>query len=163
MRGRKPIPTDVKIRNGNPGNRALNTNEPRPGKLTELGEPPEWMGTYGKAEWNRVGPVLISLGLLTEADLMVFSAYVMNVDLLINAQIAIERDGMTIAGGRDGTREVRNPALAAFASATTAIRAFASEFGMSASARSRIHLPGDDDDVSLEDLLGGPADDDIVQ
>lgn len=147
----RPIPTALKRLRGNPGRRPLNDDEPQPAELVALGDPPDFLGPYGIEEWRRAGPVLIDLGLLTEADLMVFTTYCMNVNILIEAQHDIERNGMTIDGARG---PVRNPALATFAAATTALRSLAAEFGMTPSSRSRMRMPGDERE-SLEDLLGG--------
>ena len=47
MRGRKPVPTRLKVIRGNPGKRALNKNEPQP--AGELADPPDWMSESQKA------------------------------------------------------------------------------------------------------------------
>ena len=41
MKGRKPVPTHLRVIRGNPGKRALNGNEPLP--VGDLVDPPEWM------------------------------------------------------------------------------------------------------------------------
>lgn len=148
--GPRPAPTADKELRGNPGKRPLNKNEAKPHKLTELPEPPDYIGDYGAREWNRVGPELIKLGLMSTVDLQVFEAYCLNVQLMVDARKAIADKGMLVNGARG---KVRNPAIAAFASASTAIRGFASEFGLSPSARSRIKLPTDSDDI-LAGLMG---------
>lgn len=158
MQGPAPLPTAIKELRGNPGKRPLNDREPKPGQLVAIGDPPEFLGEYGQAEWHRVGPVLIALGLLTEADLMTFVNYCMNVDILMMAQRDIETHGMTIYGAR-GT--VKNPALTSFASASNALRQLAAEFGMTPSSRSRMKLPGDDGQ-SLDDLLADDGTEDAA-
>ncbi len=50
MRGRKPVPTYLKVIRGNPGKRPLNENEPVPDGA--LADPPEWMSESQKAGWN---------------------------------------------------------------------------------------------------------------
>lgn len=150
--GPKPAPTADKVARGNPGKRALNKNEAEPHKLSILPPAPEYIGEFGAREWNRVGPILVKHGLLTEVDMQVFEAYCLNVQLMIDARDEIKKNGMLVMGARG---RVRNPAIAAFSAASTAIRGFASEFGLSPSARSRIKLPGDD-----TDLLGGVMGDD---
>lgn len=147
----RPVPTKIKRLKGNPGMRPLPKpgEEPEPAELVALGDPPDFLGSFGTKEWYRVGPVLIQLGLLTEADLMIFVAYCLNVNILVESQLDIDKNGMTIEGSRG---PVRNPALATFAAATTALRSLAAEFGMTPSSRSRMRLPGDEGDT-LEDLL----------
>lgn len=148
--GNKPIPTAIKLRNGNPGNHPLNRNEPQSPKLVELGEPPEWLGKYGRQEWHRVGPIFIGMNLLTEADLAAFTAYCAALDAMITAKIDMDKNGYTIRGPKGSTR---NPAVSVFGTAVSQLRALASEFGATPSSRSRIQLPGDDGE-SLADLLG---------
>ena len=146
--GRKPTPTDLAKLRGNPHQHALNENEPKPEFSEEVPPAPEWLGDYGKREWERVAPYLHKSKLLSEADQLAFATYCQNVDLLIESTLDIKKNGHTITGARG---EVRNPALASFAQATTALRAMAAEFGMTPSSRSRIKLPDDPGD-SLSDL-----------
>lgn len=142
---------------GNPGKRALPKpgEEPEPAAVEELPPPPEWLGDFGVKEWERVGPALIGLRLLTETDLLTFAAYCANVDLMIESMLDIQKNGTTIRGARG---DVRNPALASFAQAVTALRALACEFGMTPSSRARMKLPGDDGE-SLSDLMGDDGED----
>ena len=154
-----PIPTAIKELRGNPGKRALNDAEPEPDKLMKLPEPPSYIGEYGAREWNRVGPILIKLGLLTEADMQVFEAYCLNVQLMVDARNEIEEKGMLVTGARG---KVRNPAIAAFSAASTAVRGFAAEFGLTPSARSRIKLPTSDDNP-LAGLMGDDGPDDFTR
>ncbi len=157
MAAPKPIPTEVKKIMGNPGKRRLPKpgEEPEPAHVTALPDPPDWLGEYGKREWLRCGPSLMDMRLLTETDLIAFSAYCANVDLMIDSKIEIEKNGPTILGARG---YVRNPALASFGQAVTALRALATEFGMTPSSRARMRLPGDDGE-SLSDLMGNDTED----
>ena len=143
---------------GNPGKRALPKpgEEPEPDVVETLPDAHDWMGDYGRREWARVGPALVNLRLLTEADLLTFAAYCANVDLMIESALDIKKNGTTIRGARG---DVRNPALASFAQAVTALRGLATEFGMTPSSRARMRLPGDDGE-SLADLMGDDGNED---
>lgn len=145
MGGRKPKPTAVKRLTGNPGKRPLPAEgeEPDPGTLDALPEPPDWLQEleYGRREWYSRGPTLLTMGLLTPADEMSFALYCLQVDICIKASQDIQKNGQTIRGARG---EVRNPALASLASATTAATKLAAEFGLTPSSRGRMKLPGDD-------------------
>lgn len=145
-RGRMPLAIEDKEMRGNPGQRKLTPKEERPATspLFELPSAPEYLGEYGIKEWNKIGPELVRMKMLNETDLPAFSAYCMNIDLLINAQKDIQEHGMTVLGHRGW---VRNPAIAAFGQASTAIRGFIGEFGLSPSARSRIRIPKDEKDI----------------
>lgn len=65
-RGRPPTPTALKILRGNPGKRAINTDEPKPPR----GEvkPPPWLKGRGRTAWKWIAPVLQQMGVLTTAD-----------------------------------------------------------------------------------------------
>lgn len=160
MASPKPIPTEIKRLMGNPGKRALpkKGEEPEPEIVDSLPEAPDWLGEYGAIEWERVGPVLVELRLLTAGDLLTFAAYCANVDLMIESMLDIKKNGTTIRGARG---DVRNPALASFAQAVTALRALACEFGMTPSSRARMKLPGDDGE-SLADLMADDGKEDAT-
>jgi P27 family predicted phage terminase small subunit len=156
--GRKPTATAQKRLNGNPGKRALNHDEPAPKIFNKLPTPPDWLGEYAVAEWKRAGKILLELGLLADADLMLFAAYCQNVHMLIVASINVKQNGFTIAGARG---EVKNPAVSSFQTATTALRSLASEFGMTPASRTRFKSPADDEE-SFEEIMNevqGDADD----
>lgn len=146
-----PLPTQEHILRGNPSKKKLEPEkEMQAILLTELPEAPPFLGEYGTAEWNRTGPILIANKMLNEGDLQVFQAYCMNVELIVQSQLDMQKNGLTIIGQRG---RIKNPAVVSFGQATTAIRGFAAEFGLSPSARSRIKLPSDDADV-LSQLMG---------
>jgi P27 family predicted phage terminase small subunit len=144
---------------GNPGKRKLPKlgEEPSPELVETLPPAPEWLGEFGTKEWERVGPVLVAQRLLTDADLLIFGAYCANVDLMIESMLDIQKNGTTIRGQRG---DVRNPALASFAQAVTALRGLACEFGMTPSSRARMRLPGDDGE-NLSDLMADDGTEDI--
>lgn len=156
--GRKPLSVQDKMERGNPGQRNLHKDEqPKLKTLFQLPTAPSYLGEYGIKEWDRTGPLLVAAKMLTESDLPAFQAYCMNIDLLIQAQLDIQSNGMQVMGHRGW---VRNPAIAAFGQASTAIRGFVAEFGLSPSARSRIRIPKDDQDV-LGLLMGDDDTDDF--
>lgn len=148
--GRKPVPTELHKLRGNPSKKHLPgaKEEPQPEISSECPIAPDWLGPYARKEWDRVAPYLWKNGLLTEADETALASYCQNVDLMVAATMDINEKGYTVMGQRG---PVRNPALASFAQATTAMRAMATEFGMTPSSRSRIRLPNDPG-TSLGDL-----------
>jgi len=67
MRGRKPLPTALKLLRGNPGKRPINRTEPRPEALGA--EPPEELASDdAKREWRRTIAPAIPTGQITSAD-----------------------------------------------------------------------------------------------
>ena len=73
QRGRKPKPTAVKVLEGNPGKRSLNTAEPKPEKKAP--RCPSWLEDEAKKEWKRMSKQLEQLGILTEIDMAAFAGY----------------------------------------------------------------------------------------
>ena len=73
MRGRKPKPTALKLIDGNPGKRPINTNEPK----ATGGKPtcPSHLSPTAKAEWKRISGTLHELGILTTVDRAALAAY----------------------------------------------------------------------------------------
>ena len=73
QRGRKPKPTAIKVLEGNPGKRSLNTAEPKPEKKAP--RCPSWLEEEAKKEWKRMSKQLEQLGILTEIDMAAFAGY----------------------------------------------------------------------------------------
>ena len=74
-RGRKPLPTAVKILEGDrgKGRRPLNRNEPVPN--ADQVKCPSWHMPEAKKEWKRLAPSLIAMGALTNHDVSNFAGY----------------------------------------------------------------------------------------
>jgi len=60
--GRKPKPTAIKVLEGNPGKRSLNTQEPKPRKKAP--RCPPWLEEEAKKEWKRMAKQMEQLGIL---------------------------------------------------------------------------------------------------
>jgi phage terminase small subunit len=116
MRGQKPVPTALKLINGNPGKRAINAREPKP----EIGAPdaPEWLSAEARIEWNEIVRDLLAIGVLTKIDRAVLAAY---------CQIL----GEIVRKGRVG--EIPTPALFG------QLRGYMAELGLTPASRTRIH------------------------
>lgn len=67
MRGRKPVPTTLRILRGNPHDHALNRDEPQPESLDEAC-PEELTDPVAQAEWERGIVPNIATGQITAAD-----------------------------------------------------------------------------------------------
>lgn len=145
----KPLAVEDKILRGNPGKRALPEPIAPTELLFDLPEPPSYLGEYGTKEWHRTGPALIRMRMLAESDLPAFQAYCMNINLMIESALDMQTNGLTIMGQRG---RIKNPAVVSFGQATTAIRGFVSEFGLSPSARTRIKVPTENEDI-LQQLM----------
>lgn len=78
-RGPPPKPTALKVLEGNPGKQKIkNTGEPMPNLLESVPTPPKRLLKEAKAEWKRLAPALVALGLLTEVDTSAFAELCQN-------------------------------------------------------------------------------------
>lgn len=73
MRGRKPAPTALRRRNGNPGKRGYNHAEPVPPE--GLPDCPPHLAAVAQDEWARIAGVLYDMGVLTVVDRAALAAY----------------------------------------------------------------------------------------
>ena len=73
MRGRKPVPTHLKIIRGNPGKQAINKSEPKPSDR----EPVMPVVLQGEAlvEWHRISDELRAMGCFRASDMAVIAFY----------------------------------------------------------------------------------------
>jgi len=152
MDGRKPKPTYLKLVTGNPGRRPLNKNEPKPRR--KLMQPPDELSDDAKIEWKRIAPELHRLGLLTVADRAALAAYCEEWAVFMVARRALarmaERDLLT--GGlmikSESGYAMQNPLVGTAHKARRAMIAYAAEFGMTPSARSRIQIGNGEVDLT---------------
>lgn len=136
MPGPAPKPTKLKLLEGNPGRRPLNTSEPQP----EIGAPtqPEWLLPEGKREWARIVPELVRLGLLAKIDRASLAAYCQCWAMYVAAIKDIEANGTTFKTdtGYEGPR----PSVGVAVKMLEKLSTFAAKFGLTPSDRSRIHV-----------------------
>jgi P27 family predicted phage terminase small subunit len=136
QRGPAPKPTELKRLAGNPGKRKLNEAEPKP-----LGVPscPAWLSREAKAEWRRVLPELVRLGIIGKVDGAALAGYCCAYATFRQAEEAIQTHGLTFETGT-GYR-AQSPEVGIRSKALEQMMQYLSEFGMSPSSRSRIVTP----------------------
>jgi P27 family predicted phage terminase small subunit len=143
-RGPRPIPTHLKLLRGNPGRQKLNENEPQPEIPPNIPAPPAFLNGYALEEWHRVERELYALKLLTNVDINPLAAYCVAYQRWRDAEEMLhdmaKRDGVTRALLIKGTKgvAVRNPLVAVARQAALDMVRYASEFGLTPAARSRI-------------------------
>ena len=146
MSGRRPKPTNLKLLTGNPGGRPLNANEPQPA-VVEL-PVPTGLDAFGRQAWKRNAPVLIKLGLLTEADADTLALYC--------DAYSQWRHGSRALRGLAPTDEGYRTVAITVEKARDQMRLLATEFGMTPSSRSRLSVQKADERVDpMEELLSG--------
>lgn len=155
MRGRKPVPTELKILRGNPGQRPLNALEPQPEQAATL-DPPDYLDDQGRREWVAKAPMLQRLGLLTEADLDTFGLYCQTFARWKHAQKQIALYGMVHVTEKTGSLQI-SPWLSIANKAQSECQKLLVEFGCTPSSRSRVTVskrPSANQDADKERFFG---------
>ena len=151
MAGRKPKPTALKLVQGNPGKRKLNTREPRP-RPANLGNAPRWLPAEGQRQWRKVGKELAEIGVLSALDQHALALYCM--------EYARWREYQKRAKGaetliNDKGNEIQNPYLRLADRAFDHMLKIMSEFGMTPSSRTRLQVQPEEDFDPMEEFLRG--------
>jgi P27 family predicted phage terminase small subunit len=141
--GPPPIPIPLKLLRGNPGKKPIPTQF-EPERLPEVPNAPAFLLGFAREEWDRVAPSLHTLGLLSVLDLMPFAAYCLAYQHWRQAEerlgeLAVEdpESRGLLVKVREGHAR-RSPLVQIAASAAADMLRYASEFGMTPAARTRI-------------------------
>ena len=145
-RGRKPLPTHLKLVTGNPGKRAINRQEPK----APLGRPscPAHASDKARETWGYVCGLLEDMGILATTDALAIEMLCEAYADFVAASKALKDFGSDFyeTATESGSIMYRaHPALAKKQDADRRIRGWLAEFGLTPSARSRIKLGGDAD------------------
>jgi P27 family predicted phage terminase small subunit len=135
VRGRKPVPTQLKLLRGNPGRRPLPTHEPTPALVDVNTAPPAWLDKMARQEWRRVAPLLAKNGLLSELDGNALAAYCVVFAEWRTAARQARR--MPTVVGPNGFL-MASPFVAQARQALALLRSLMTDFGMTPSARARV-------------------------
>ena len=149
-RGPTKKPTKFKVLEGNPGNRPLDPDPPAVPPRTRIPTPPRNMGKHGRREWRRIAKILIELGVLTDLDMTLFTAYCHTFHEYYVAQLEVTKLGTIMKYKRTGAI-YQNPYLAVKRQALKEMKDLSAKFGLSPADRARI-LSGTKDDN--DDALG---------
>jgi P27 family predicted phage terminase small subunit len=138
MRGRKPKPTALLRLHGNPGKRPLPVDEPQPRQDKNL-SCPEHLDQEAKNEWQRMSVELEALGLLTVVDRAALAAYCQCYSRWVKLEGIVQKTGEVLFNKISG-QHYPSPYMGALNRALKNMQMFASEFGLSPSSRTRIHV-----------------------
>lgn len=150
MRGRKPLPTELKLAAGNPGKRTLNLNQPRPAGPLSC---PRALNKLARSEWHRVKRALGDQVALTAADRAALAIYCAAWARWVEAEDKVRILGevvMTKSGNA-----IQNPYRSIASHAEKVMLQAAAEFGMTPSSRSRLVAANPQRGPSLAELLEG--------
>jgi P27 family predicted phage terminase small subunit len=145
MKGRKPVPTSLKILSGTRKDR-VNRSEPKalPGRPAC----PDHLDDVAKAKWAEMVGVIEPMGTLTLAEGEALAIYCGAFSRYLRALDAIARDGITIDGGGR-----KHPALIAVKDAESTMMRIISEFGLTPSSRSKVSGLAEAPKDSLDEFL----------
>jgi P27 family predicted phage terminase small subunit len=135
-------PTHLKIVQGNPGHQKLNRAEPKPTPTAPTR--PDWLEPEAKREWSRITPELERLGLLTVVDRGALAAYCQAWGRAVAAEKVLTTYGLTFSTPNGYLQQ--RPEVAIAQKSWQLVRAFAAEFGLTPSARSRLSVQKPEDD-----------------
>ena len=142
-----PIPTNLKTMRGTARPCRLNDKEPHPEKLESLA-PPEELHDSERECWNNVITGLQNAGIATVVDISALTAYCKAWCGWIAEIKIIEKEGSVVTGGTGGP--IINPHVRIANDYFKQMLAIWREFGMTPSARSRIHSETDKPDDDYE-------------
>lgn len=140
-RGPAPKPTALRLLEGNPSGRPINTKEPQPNTLRNV-EAPAHLSERAKSLWNTLVPELVQIGVLTQIDVFAFTRYIEYLDEYMQAQDRL-RDMknaflLPMKNKRGDTYLAINPLLYVKNHASNQLLKLEQQFGLTPASRSRI-------------------------
>jgi P27 family predicted phage terminase small subunit len=149
-----PVPTVIKIANGNPGKKRLSKKEPKPTKAISQ-EAPKWLSREAKAMWRKLVPEFQAMGLLASIDANTFATYCESFTTYIRLTEELLAEGEVIRGhNRSGHAYVlANPKSNMRMQAYERFRKAGALIGDSPASRARLGRLLDDDTDELDEVL----------
>lgn len=134
MRGRKPVPSHLKVLRGTDQPCRMNPDEPKP-EPSEMTAPPG-LSPAALKEWDRVKKVLAESGIVSVLDTNALAAYCEMYAIWASAIKHLQREGMVVSSKRG--EPMRNPYLKIANDAHDRMVKMLTEFGMTPSSRTRV-------------------------
>jgi len=152
-------PTPLKVVRGTQRPDRANPAEPRPEPLSvDAAHPPRWLklSPLAKRAWRDIAPLLISMRVLTSADLVALSLLCDSLATIVTAKEHVAEHGATYeTRGEGGSLMIRkHPAVEIHAEASRFAKAMLGEFGMTPAARSKVSQVGGAKRDPLAEWLG---------
>ena len=141
-RGPRPQPSALNRLRGHPGKRKTRRALEPPAPTAALLRPPRWLDAAAKAEWRRLAPELVRLGVLTLLDVGMFAGYcawfarwrACETELVALKRIITKTPSGYVRA---------HPLVTMTRDAAKMMDLFASHFGLSAADRASMSLPLD--------------------
>jgi P27 family predicted phage terminase small subunit len=107
-------------------------------RLARLWIPPPHIGEHGRGFWTRTGRILIEKGILTPGDRESFTALCLAYNRMIEAEIQMQKEGMTVTGSRGDTK--KSPCFTIWKVSCDQFNLLAKEFGLTPASRNKIKV-----------------------
>lgn len=134
--GRTPTPTSLKVLRGNPGKGPINSSEPKPPPADTT--PPASLSDFGVSIWNQTVPVLVRMGVFTQADRLTITRYCLLQEQFDHVVKHVRENGMTQLTQTGYSQLTAEGAL--FKSLPAELLRIEQQFGMTPAARSAIKV-----------------------
>ena len=156
-KGRKPLPTHLKVVRGTEKPSRANPNEPKPSPA--IPRPPDLLGKEAKKAWHRTAKHLYELGVLSELDRDALAAFCVQYAIWVDAVDRIQKNGVIQEDGllaeTPNGYPVQHPLVAIINRAQSEMRKWMTEFGMTPSSRTRISAQPQEEPDEFEMFLRG--------
>jgi len=149
QRGPAPIPTAIRVLEGNPGKRPLNRQEPQP--RPKAPKCPDHLDETARKEWKRLLPILRRMKILTEADGIALAGLCQAYSTMAQAQAKLNRTGLLY--GKEGQPIRASPLLRIIHDCSERINILCREFGLTPAARSRLQMNSTQNPSGGDDIL----------
>ncbi len=153
MKGRKTLPTEVKKLNGTLRKSRTNTNELKPTLVIDYPSAPLILNDYAVSVWNKTIPELRTLGVLSNIDMELITAYCIEMGRYNEAQDLIKKNGSPITKAPSGYAMIHPWYTISRQSLKSAVE-IGSMFGITPSARARVQT-NNNKPSKLDSLLNG--------
>lgn len=156
VRGKVPKPDAIKEAQGTLKKSRVNNDQPVFDVPKDLPKPPNTMNIYGKRLWNAMLPMLVNVGLYTEADYNAFELLCMAYGDMIKARKDLAKSGTVVLSPNGAVYQHPNVGIAN--QAWKRVKDMLTQFGLTPAERSRVKaLSPSEKSRSLADTLFAEA------
>lgn len=153
-RGRKPLPTEIKMLKGTAQKCRINPNEMKVDKVSDLPEAPEQLTEVGRDMWYKVCNQLKNNNLLSSVDYEMILAYCHQMSVYLECIEKVKTQGMVVKV-KTSDYPINNPFIGIGNKALKAALEIGSSFGITPSARTKIQANKTQEQNPLRRILNG--------
>lgn len=154
-KGRRPVPTKLRLLRGNPRRRPVNKDEPKP--RANLPRCPSWLSPDAKLKWKQLVPELRNMGVLSRADGDALTNYCQVWARWKEAEEFIQKTGSAypVLGDNGKVKYIQQvPQVAIARNLLLMLNRIQQEFGLTPSSRSALTVPSKPKADKFSDFMG---------